>query len=103
MNKIEKVKMSKEKIYDLMTGTLVLDEVEKEDAELVADEFGKGMPCERLYHEVYEAKCRLCDRLDVTEDEDVELIIDNLLQIGKILSMKMYEYGALYGSDIEKK
>jgi len=32
-------------------------------------------------------------RVGVNEDEDVELIIDNLLQIGKHLSLKMFRYG----------
>ncbi len=98
--KINTVTISKEKVYDLMTGTLILEELEEGEADLVVDEFGKGMPCERLYREVYEARCRLCERFDVAEDKDVEVIIDNLLRIGKILSMKMYDYGIMYGEKI---
>lgn len=90
-------KIDKEKVYDLMNGSLVLETEEKEIAALVVNEFGNGMLCERLYREVYEAKCRLCERLNVAEDADVELIIDNLLDIGQILAMKMYDYGAMYG------
>ena len=46
-----------------------------------------------LYKEVYNAKENICKKLDVSEDCDVETIIDNLLAIAKILSLKMYEYG----------
>lgn len=95
--KISSKKMNKEKAFELITGSLVLDELQQGEVEYIKDEFATGMPCEKLYHEVYETKCRLCERLETLEDADVELIIDNLLQIGKILSMKMYEYGALYG------
>jgi len=101
-NYINNVEISKEKVYDLMTGSLILEALEEGEADLVVDEFGKGMPCEQLYNEVYDAKCRLYDRLDVAEDFDVEIIIDNLLRIGKILSMKMYDYGAKYGMCTEK-
>ena len=100
MNRIEKTRINKEKVYDLMTGSLVLDNLEESD--LIEDEFATGMPCEQLYQEVYEAKCRLCSRLDVDEDSDVELIIDNLLNIGRRLSMKMFEYGSLYGNCEDK-
>ena len=101
--KVKCVNLSKEKVYDLMTGSLIVENLEEEEANLIQDEFAPGMPCEQLYKEVYEARCRLCQRFDVAEDADVELIIDNLLSIGKRLSMKMFEYGALYGTKIEEK
>ena len=41
---------------------------------------------------------RLCQRLEAGEDDgDVEIIIHSLLQIQKIVGMKMYSYGAQFG------
>ena len=49
-----------------------------------------------LYKEVYDANRRICERLWVEEDRDVELIIGNLLKIGEYQSMKMYDYGVFF-------
>ena len=98
----KKEKEKKEKIFDLMTGSLVLETLDESERNLVADEFAKGEPCELLYNDIYAAKCRIYDRLGVREDSDVELIISNLLDIGKKLAMKMYDYGALYGTDVDE-
>ena len=82
-------------IYDLMNGSLVLDEVK--------DEFAKGSYCSELYEEVYQAKVSLCNRLGVQEDSDIETVISNLLLIGKHLSMKMFDYGMEEERKQEKK
>lgn len=34
-----------------------------------------------------------------TEDRDVEIIINNLLDIGRHLSLKMYDYGYFFASN----
>ena len=60
---------------------------------MVENAFSPGSECDRLYTEVYNANCRICQRLGVSEDRDVETIINNLWKISQILSMKMYEYG----------
>ncbi|MCI8454703.1 MAG: hypothetical protein HFE84_08840 [Lachnospiraceae bacterium] len=86
-------------VYDLMNGSLNLDEEPIEESKYVENEFAKGSRCEELYREVYEANKRLCERLgadDVGCDDDVELIIDNLLEIANHLSMKMFDYGHLF-------
>lgn len=77
-------------IYDLMNGSLVLDEVKDLWKDQVVDEFAKGSYCSELYEEVYQAKVSLCNRLGVQEDSDIETVISNLLLIGKHLSMKMF-------------
>lgn len=51
-------------IYDLMNGSLVLDEVKDLWKDQVVDEFAKGSYCSELYEEVYQAKVSLCNRLE---------------------------------------
>ena len=80
-------------IFDLMNGSLVLDEVKDLCKDQIVDEFAKGSYCSELYEEVYRAKVSLCDRLGVQEDNDIETIISNLTLIGRHLSMKMFDYG----------
>lgn len=61
----------------------------------VENAFKEGEVCERCYSNVMEAYQRICTRLGQgEEDEDVEIIIDSLLKIAKVLSYKMYEYGS---------
>lgn len=80
-------------IYDLMNGVLVLDQLEESEKLEVKDEFLPDSYCSKLYEEVYQAKVALCKRLNVQEDNEIETIISNLMDIGKYLSMKMFDYG----------
>lgn len=56
------------------------------------------MPLQKiLLVQAFDAYQRLCDRLGVIdEDEDVQIIFDSLSDICKILSLKMYRYGAAF-------
>ena len=61
-------------IFDLANGSLDLEHFPVEESKYyVENEYEEGKPD--------------------TEDRDIEIIIDNLLTIGKYLSMKMYDYG----------
>lgn len=80
-------------IFELMNGSLVVDEVNDPAKDQVQDEFSKGSYYSELYEEVYRAKVSLCDRLGVQEDNDIETIMSNLTLIGRHLSMKMFDYG----------
>ena len=60
-------------IYETMIGEAV------SECPGVADEFAPGAMCDRLYGEIYEANKRLCERLGVEDDEDVEIIINHFL------------------------
>ena len=87
-------------IYDLMMGSRNLEDYPVKESEVVTNEFEEGMYCDRAYNEVYDANRRVCERLDLEEDDDdVECIISNLLGIAKHISMKMYDYGALFSKD----
>lgn len=83
----------KQLIYELMIGAYDLEQVQFQESKIVEDEFAEGKPCAELYRSVFEANRRLCERLGVDEDEDVETIINCMNDIAHILAMKMYDYG----------
>lgn len=85
-------------IYNLMIGAYDLELYPMEESRLVENEYEAGKFCERAYEEAYSAKLRICKRLGIDEDDDLETIINNLLDIGKHLSLKMFDYGALFSS-----
>lgn len=85
-------------IYDLMMGSRNLEDYPVKESEVVTNEFEEGMYCDSAYNEVYDANRRVCERLDVEEDDDVECIISNLLGIAKHISMKLYDYGEYYAN-----
>jgi hypothetical protein len=87
--------MNKEMIYQIMNGDISLDSVKMPEGLQVEDEFAGGKECGRLYSEVYEAKQRLLERLEESEDADIETIISNMEAISKILSLRMYDYGLM--------
>lgn len=78
---------------DFMCGAYDLEHDRIRESKYVANEYGDGKFCEEAYEEAYEevynANRRICERLGVDEDKDVELIVRNLTDIGKHLSMKM--------------
>lgn len=85
-------------IYDLMIGSRNLEDFPVKESEVVENEFEDGMYCDSAFKDVYDAKQKICERLDMEEDYDVECIISNLLCIAKYLSMKMYDYGEYYAT-----
>lgn len=83
-----------DRVYDLLTG-----ECSPGANDLIVENmFAEGRTCEELYNDIYEANLRLCERLGVQEDVDVELIINSLLRISKLLGRKMFLYGVKYQS-----
>lgn len=86
----------KKNVYELMNGSVELDLCTAPEKEVVVNEYATGSKCEQLYKEVFEANRRICQKLGVAEDRDVEIIINNLLRIGEHLSMKMYDYGEYF-------
>lgn len=82
-------------VYELLTGQCS----PKPNDPVVENMFAEGRTCEELYNNVYEANLRLCQRLGVQEDADVELIINSLLRISKLLGIKMFQYGVKYHTD----
>jgi hypothetical protein len=80
-----------EKVYLSMTGELI------HPISGIQNAFAPGQPCEKLYHQIYEAKCRICDRLRKDEDSDVERILDDYYEITRELCLRMYRLGLEHG------
>ena len=85
-------------IYDLMNGHYNLEEYPVAESSVVKDEFAEGEYCEKLYSQMLEAYERVCRRLGKldAEDRDMEIIISNLLSIGRYQIMKMFDYGVFF-------
>lgn len=81
--------MDAEKVYLSMLGELT------EPLPGVGNAFAPGQPCEKLYQQIYEARCRLCDRLGEEENEDLESIIDSFFEINRQMCIRMYHLGGL--------
>lgn len=86
----------KQLIYELMTGSRNLEEYPVQESQYVENEFQQGKFCSMAYREMYNANQRLCRRLSVNEDIDVEYIISNLLDMQQYLALKMYDYGIFF-------
>lgn len=86
----------KQTIYELINGSRNLDEYPVKESDSVVNEFEVGSFCSNAYKEVYEANQRVCKRLGIEEDEDIDCIIFNLHKITEYISKKMYDYGEQY-------
>lgn len=86
--------LNAENVYLTLTGELLDDYV----IPGVENAFARGSRCDILYEQIYDANQRLCARLgQVDDDPDVELIINNFLEMNRILCLEMYRYGQIYG------
>ena len=74
-------------IYLSMMGELV------QPLDGIPNAFATGQPCHMLYQKIYAARCRLCDRLGVEEDADLESILDCFFEINRELCLRMYHLG----------
>lgn len=95
----------KQRIYDLVSGSIDLKKNPLPEGEIVVNEFAEGSPCEEAYKEVFQACERLSEKLGVSfgEDADIECIVDKMFEIQEILCMKMYEYGWLFAKKEEEE
>lgn len=84
--------MTKEQIYERMTVEFVTPDPE------IPCEFDDGKPCALLYEKVSKARERIAARTGLDfEDRDLLAMVEGMEEIGKVLAMKMYGYGAVYG------
>lgn len=65
----------------------------------IQDEFREGSTCSRLYEEMAELEKKVCEKLQVNEQHDLERIIDCMDAITREIAMKMYDYGVLIGNE----
>lgn len=82
-----------EMIYDRLLGHNLLEA----DAYRVDNLFEEGSPCDGLYQEIYDANLRICQKLGVEEDRDVQTIIDSFWEITKLVGEQMYRHGQQTG------
>ena len=59
----------------------------------VPDLFAPGSPCEQEYASLQEACQRICARLGVEEDQDLNRILDSLENIQAALCREMFRLG----------
>lgn len=88
--------MNTNTVYEMVIGAIAENEASDEYAK-IQNEFSEGSKCDKLYEEVYETKQRISQKLHKAgeEDADVELIINHMFDICRIVSTKMFEYGAI--------
>lgn len=84
--------MTKEQIYERMTVQFISPDPK------IPCEFDDGKPCDLLYEKVCNARERIAERTGLDfEDRDLLEMVEGMEEIGKVLALKMYEYGAAYG------
>ena len=87
--------MTKEQIYERMTVQLVTPDPE------IPCEFDNGKPCALLYEKVSQARERIAVRTGLDfEDRDLLDMVEGMEEIGKVLALKMFEYGVELGRKI---
>ena len=60
--------------------------------------FAQGAPCDELYEEIYAANLRLCRRLGVEEDGDIQVILDRCDQINRLVAERMFFHASRLGA-----
>lgn len=85
--------MLKEQIFEKMNGFLTEGLLSLLEPCAIEDEFAEGKECCLLYEGVYQAGRNLCERLGEDEDSDVEIILNGMERINRLVSLRMYEYG----------
>ena len=82
-----------ETVYDSLLGQLVTGYA----LPWVENIFVPGHPCYEEYCKMRRAYERLLSRLqEIDEAPDIEIMIDALLQHGKLAAMEMFRYGRAY-------
>lgn len=77
--------------------------VANEDSALdwVENAFSPGSPCFDANEEIWEARLRLCERLGLEDDRDVQILVDNFYDVQEYLCRKMFLYGIVYSQMIK--
>ncbi len=91
----------RERIYNLICGNYNVEECPIPESSVVTDEFAEGSYCSLAYSRMLAAYSRICLCLGVEEwnDSDVE-VINELLDVGRYTSLKMFDYGVMFGRKI---
>ena len=84
-----------EQIYDTLTGNLV----EEHQFPGIENAFSAGKPCDVLYSQVYSFYQQICEQENTKEQEAADGIINNMLEICRIIGFRMFEYGMQYANN----
>ncbi len=92
-----------ERIYDLINGYLDLTNYPVAESQFVKCEFCPGSDCYEAYGHVLDAYEHLYSRLpgSTSEDEDVEIILNEMNAIMKYVSIKMFQYGVYFARQVK--
>ena len=82
------MKRNAEYVYESLFGEAIYPREGVENA------FAENSLCDTLYSEAYGAAQRICERLGVADDPDMETVFRCFSEIQRELCMKMYAYGA---------
>lgn len=86
-----------DEIVDNVYYSLLGEQIPEAALPWVENAFAKGSSCDLAYQEMLAAYERLRKRLGVEEeDEDTEIIIGSMLEIQRLLCLKMFELGCKY-------
>ena len=86
-------------IYELMTGTLNLEECNDELSKVVANEMAEGSECAKIAEEMYDLRMKIEDKLTEEESKELktEMLGEYFYDYAQKLAYKMFEYGYLAG------
>lgn len=90
-----------ERVYDVVLGISDGEDCPAPPVGCVENAFADGARCDQLYERMHDTAERLCKRLDVEEDRDVETMIESWMDMMHIVSIKMFEYGVQFARAVE--
>ena len=64
----------------------------------IEDAFSEGGFCDTAWNEMYQARSRIRERLELEEDEDLNIVVDELCSIQKELCLRMFRLGWAMGA-----
>ena len=83
-------------VFDILNGTRISQPGDPD----VENMFAEGRECGELYDHIYDANIRLCQKLGIEEDPDVETIINAFLKITELMGKSMFRYGMELGKEL---
>lgn len=85
--------MDKKLIYDMLNGFIDCDRLSLPVDFSTEQILDSEKSFEHLLDQIYESKMHLYDKLDDEDDKDVELIVNRIEELCRVVSYKMYELG----------
>lgn len=86
--------MTKEDVYEHMAMQFITPDP------TIPCEFDDGRPCAELYEQASATRERIAVRTGLDfEDTDLLALIEKMEELGKVLALKMFDYGARFGGD----